>query len=488
MKRIICFVLVLLMVGSLFASCANGGEAGVETSGTADTSAVSDTEAANDSSAETDPAETTAELTTEVTTELVTEAETEPPVVLTEFDLSKFRIVYKGDDMKSVADELQRQIKTKTNIELEVISNADAKEAADYEFVIGKTNRAISTTCFNFKKFDYVNCVGIYCEDGKVQFLGIDRATARDSVKYLANTIVEGATTVGLPESGAFCEAISLADNGIPEKADSSYLRVVTNNIRMCSITETSSSAALQNRVTELMSAYLLMDPDVIMFQEADKAWYTDYALVKNMRDIGYSYVSTKQDTNPVALFYKTDRFNMLEADFVKYDSSMIEGGPYSGRYYTYAVLEENGTGKQIVVTSTHFVAGITNVSTEICEIYRQESAKQLSAFSKTIRDKYPKASVIMGGDYNSDLSSESFRIMSESLLYSRDTAEKTVNMNYQTTNSLGKKPARGNPPKVIDHIFYTNTGLTVKHYEVVVSKYSYVYSDHVPVLVDFEW
>ena len=93
-----------------------------------------------------------------------------------------------------------------------------------------------------------------------------------------------------------------------------------------------------------------------------------------------------------------------------------------------------------------------------------------------------------MGGDYNSNLESESHRIMTESLLSARDTAENTVNMNYQTTNGLGKKPTRGKPPKVIDHIFYSKTGLTVKHYEVVVSRYSYVYSDHVPVLVDFEW
>ena len=211
-------------------------------------------------------------------------------------------------------------------------------------------------------------------------------------------------------------------------------------------------------------------------------------ALVKKMREIGYTYVTTKQDTNPVALFYKTDRFEMLESDFVKYDSSMIEGGPYSGRYYTYAVLEEKGTGKQLVVTSTHFVAGITGVSTEICELYRQESARQLSEFSKTIKKKYPKAVVIMGGDYNSDLQSESHRIMTETLLSARDTAEKTVNMNFQTTNSYSKKPGKGNPPKVIDHIFYTNEGLVPKHYEVVVSRYSYVYSDHVPVLVDFEW
>ena len=105
------------------------------------------------------------------------------------------------------------------------------------------------------------------------------------------------------------------------------------------------------------------------------------------------------------------------------------------------------------------------------------------------MRAKYPGAVVIMGGDYNSNLESEAHRIMTESLLSARDTAEKQLNMKFATSlPGVGKKPQRGNPPKVIDHIFYTKEGLTAKRYEVVVSRYSYAYSDHVPVLADFEW
>ena len=192
------------------------------------------------------------------------------------------------------------------------------------------------------------------------------------------------------------------------------------------------------------------------------------------------------KQARPVSV-YKTERFKLLESDFVKYDSSMIEGGPYSGRYYTYAVLEEKSTGKKIVASSTHFVWSISGVSTEVCELYRQESAKQLVAFSKSITEKYPGAVVIMGGDYNSGLDSESHRIMTDDLLSARDTAEKQVNMNFATSTNLGQRPKRGNPPSVIDHIFYSKSGLTAKHYEVVVARYAYTYADHVPVFVDFE-
>ena len=480
MKKIICLTLVFIMLLSVLVSCTAGDEPDSVSDVASDTSVDSSSEVVAESD------EATA-ATTEVT-EATTEAETEAPVPTTEYDLSKFKIVYGESYLADIAGELKTQIKTATNLELEVVSSAEVKDDGGYEIIIGRSDRAISTSCFDFVKSEYSTSKGAYYKDGKVQILGVDRITIRDSIKYfVATAIAEGKETVAIPDDGVIAVNIDLNSVDLPAKADPSYIRVITNNIRMCSITEDSGIPATQNRMSELMGAYLLMDPDIIMFQEADKGWYTNNALVKNMRNIGYTYVTTKQDTNPVALFYKTERFKLLESDFVKYDSSMIEGGPYSGRYYTYAVLEEKETGKQIVATSTHFVWTISGVDTKYTELYRQESARQLVAFSESIKTKYPNAVVVMGGDYNSELQSESHRIMTEVLLSSRDTAEKQVNMNYKTSTSFGKKPSRGNPPSVIDHIFYSTSGLTAKHYEVVVSRYSYAYSDHVPVLVDFE-
>lgn len=465
MKRFLCLFLVLITFVLTGVSCGN-------TNNNNDNDDVS-----------TDDIVTEAPET-EVPT---TEAETEAPPVLADYDLKDFKIVYTGSHLADLAESFQKDVKELTNVELEIVKG-DSKDNGEYEFIIGKANRSISNVCFNHTTFKYRNSVGVYCENGKVQILGIDRTTIKDSIKYFfANVLTEAKTTISIPEVGALYNRINLKNVDIPAKADPSQIRIVTNNILMHSLTDKWGVPTTQNRVSELIGAYSLIDPDVVMFQEVDKGWYTTHRLILEMKNLGYSFVTTSKDNNPVPIFYKTSRFKLLGGANEKYDSSKVEGGPYENRYYTWACLEEIATGKQIVVTSTHFVASLTNVDSKYTELYRQESAKQLVAFSERIKTKYPKAVVIMAGDYNAGLSSESHRIMSEGLLSARDSAEKKVNINYKTTCSLGKSPARGNPPSVIDHIFYSKEGITAKHYEVVVSKYTYAYSDHVPVLVDFK-
>ena len=465
MKKIICLTLALIMLLSVFVSCTPDDQ--VDSQDT-DTDEVTSSEV-------------------EETTEAVTEA----PVPTIEYDLSKFKIVYGESYLADIAEEFKTQIKVATGLELEVVSGDEVKDDGGYEFVIGRSDREISTPCFNFVDFKYSTYKGVYYKDGKAQILGVDRITMRDSIKYfVATSITEGKKTVLLPEAeGAVATKIDLDAADIPAKADASYLRVVTNNILMHRYTDQWGVPATQNRMSELMGAYALYDADIIMFQEVDEPWYRTHKLVNNMKSLGYSYAAkSAAATYSSSIFYKTSRFDMLEMDSVTYDSSMLPCGRLEGRIYTYAVLQEKETGKQIVASSTHFVAGISGVDAQYTELYRQESAKQLVAFSKSITEKYPNAVVIMGGDYNSNLDSESHRIMSEGLLSARDTAEKTVNMNFQTSlPGVEKRPQRGNPPSVIDHIFYSKSGLTAKHYEVVVSRYSYAYSDHVPVIVDFE-
>ena len=406
---------------------------------------------------------------------------------MNEYLLSCFKIIYSGSHLADVAEDFKTELKNATGVELEVVSSEENSDDGKNEFIIGNTDREISKICFCDSSFLYGASIGIYSKGGKVQLLGIDRITIKDSIKYFFDNVLSKDTgAVSLPSEGAISKKIDPREHNIPTKSDPSYLRMVTNNLLMQRLTDAWGYPATQDRMSELVGAYALYDADVIAMQEVDKLWF-ERGLVENMETLGYSYVMTKQVTNPVCLFYKTSRFCVLEADFVKYDSSMVEGGPYEGRYYTWACLEEKTTGKQIVFTSTHFVWTLSGVDTKYTELYRHESARQLVAFSEKIKEKYPDALVMMAGDYNSGLSSEAYRIMSEGLLSARDNAEEKVNLQYNTSGSLRKPPKIEETPSVIDHIFYSKEGVMAKHYEVVVDKYTYEYSDHVPVFVDFE-
>lgn len=511
MKKLICLLLALLMVLMVFASCGKAEEP-IDTDTEKVTEAVrdDDDDDYDDETSQseittepetTEPETTEPEITTEPETtgpEITTEPEattepdeetTEPeePVIMKNYELSSFKIVYNGTYLADIAEKFAEDIKEATGVELEVV--ADNGAADGNELIIGRADRDISATCFDFVSFEHTASVGVYCIDGKVQLLGIDRYTVNSSIKYFFdNILTEAASVVSLPEEGALCEKMNFEKLDIPVKADASQFRMVTNNILMHRYTDAWGVSEKTSRIAELVGAYALYDADIIAMQEVDQLWNTQHGLIDEMAKLGYTLVPTGNEHSFNPLYYKTSRFNLLESGYVAYTSNNVEGGPYEARWYTWAALEEKDTGKKLVVTSTHFVAGLSGVDGKYTELYRQESARQLVAFSERMTQKYPDAVVLMAGDYNSGLSSESHRIMTESLNSARDTAERTVNMKYDTSMNLASKPGRGNPPSVIDHIFYTKSDkIAAKHYEVVISKYSYLYSDHVPVLFDFE-
>ena len=66
-----------------------------------------------------------------------------------------------------------------------------------------------------------------------------------------------------------------------------------------------------------------------------------------------------------------------------------------------------------------------------------------------------------------------------------RDNCPVTINMEYETCNPYGEPPAIGQG-EAIDHVFYSKSGITAKHFESVIHPYTYAYSDHVPVFFDF--
>ena len=515
MKKLICLLLALIMVLAVFASCGkvDGGDTDTDsdtekrtekrtekvTEEAEETAEEVTTEEATTEEATTEE-ETTEEATTEevtteeitteeVTTEEVTteEATTEEPLVMKEYNLSDFKIVYSGTYLVDIAEKFAEDIKKISGVELDV--SEDDGTVYDYEFIIGRADRDISAVCFDHKSFAHAASEGIYCAGGKVQLLGLDRNTIKSSIEYFFdNVLAEAKTTVEMPELGGLCEKINVDLLSIPKKADASQFRMITNNILMHRYTDEWGVSEKTSRIAELVGAYALYDADVIAFQEVDQLWNTEHGLIEEMAALGYTLVPTGNEHSFNPLYYKTSRFNLIESGYVAYTSNNVEGGPYEERWYTFAVLEEKDTGKQLVVTSTHFVAGLAGVEGKYTELYRQESARQLVAFEASMRAKYPDAVVLMAGDYNSGLSSAAHGIMTESLNSARDTAERQVNMKYNTSTNLAQKPGRGNPPSVIDHIFYSKTDkIVAKYYEVVVSKYSYLYADHVPVLFDFE-
>jgi endonuclease/exonuclease/phosphatase (EEP) superfamily protein YafD len=93
-------------------------------------------------------------------------------------------------------------------------------------------------------------------------------------------------------------------------------------------------------------------------------------------------------------------------------------------------------------------------------------------------------APVVFGGDFNSHLTSISYHTLKNGFNSARECCESVTNMEYRTDNLIGYSPEKGT--WCIDHVFYSEEGVNAIHFETVISKLCYIYSDHVPISFDF--
>lgn len=417
------------------------------------------------------------------------EEETFAEVALKEYDLEKFKIVYDGDDYAVYAETLRDEIKEKTSLELEIVKDGSGGTEGECVLLVGECKRPVSKVVFDYANRIYFDKVGFSCDNGRVQLFGRDRNTINASIDYfIENSVNNNSTVINIPEKGDVGTVNPAMGNTIPKKTTKNTLRVVSNNILLQDLLRSTE------RATELFVAFGLMDADVYALQEVDMLWHTFYKLDNNMKRMGYEVYPPNNSKARNPIFYKSEVFKLLEGGSKAYDSSKFTDGTYPGSSYNWACLEHKETKKQIIVVSTHFVARMTNAELteaerlEKANVYREESARQLLAALDEIKKTYTDAAVVVMGDFNNNCESPAYKLLSSKLESARDKCESTKNMNFRTYlgQPLGRAPEKGSD-KVLDHVFYSQAGITPLHYETVISPYTYAYSDHVPVLFDFK-
>ncbi len=447
MKRFLCLFLALLTVLLAAVSCGptEGGEADIST-----------------------------DAATEVPT---TEAETEAPVVIREYDLTKFSIVYDVLTNMDIAKKVKQRFREELSVDLPIV-RASATSVAEFEIIIGHCPRDISELCFDYKEGEYLTSKGIVNDNGKIQLLGIDRITINASIDYLFEKVLtKGSKTVSLPEKGADMEKITNESLSIPDKTGENTIRFVSNNILQQGLNNSAT------RITDLMGAFVRYDADIFALQEVDGAWESTQMLVEKMEMLGYALSPNKIQTD---IYYKVDRFEFVDGGYEMYN---LKGLPETtARAYSWACLKDKQTSKKLIVTCTHFIATGKNASAETIknrELHRETCATQLVEAAATLMKKYGADGVVQAGDYNCNRTSKAYKIMAEGLNSARELAPSRVNMDYMTSCSVGKAPSK-EADKAIDHVFYSKTGVVAKHFEAIITPTSYAYSDHVPVVFDF--
>lgn len=238
-------------------------------------------------------------------------------------------------------------------------------------------------------------------------------------------------------------------------------------------------------RENQFIEAFDKYQPDVIGMQECTVNWHKsklfDALQEKYVMVSAFDNVST----NYVPLFFRKDRFELLDSDFHYYTQT-----PDDSKAYTCAVLKDTGTGQVFAVFNTHFWWKSGGEHDAI----RMLNAQELVAGMERIHQEY--ACPVFGfGDLNCSAYAGPFQYFTEhNIVRLRDIASTfSKKSSHHGDPKLGKdKQYHGSLPKnpevkSLDHIIGLRGTVPydVLTYQVILDQNVLDASDHSPVYAD---
>ena len=350
-----------------------------------------------------------------------------------------------------MANTVRDRISEACGITLNVYS--DKEKIGAKEILIGTTNR---TDC---KYTSQVLNEGTYLIGADDQFIC---ARGADGVGdyYAAYALI-----AALLENAQPVHQVSLVAETVSEVPMDESLKAMSFNVWVSSPT----SDRLES-VRQTIMAYM---PDTIGVQEASPTWMS--YLSKRLGEI-YNYVGLGRDGGSngehSAIFYRKDRFELIETgtkwmsntpDVVsKFKESSLN------RVFTYAILLEKKTNREIMVVNTH----LEHTSNEAREL-------QVAVLMDFLKN-YTQYPIVLTGDFNANPESGVYRIVTEQLADSSKIAQKSER--HYTFHNYGKAST------YIDYAFVSQQNIVVSHYRVITEKMNGMLpSDHYALIIEYQ-
>ncbi len=262
-------------------------------------------------------------------------------------------------------------------------------------------------------------------------------------------------------------------DSEQTKRYEETDLRIMTNNILF---TWSADPTERAKYLSKIYHAYL---PDILCLQEVDTKWYNylpelladSYALVDAYPPTG---TSARNNLNPI--FYRKDRFDVLEKDcYTTIQEFKSE--------VTYAVLREKDGSKTYIVYSLHLLVDSLSAT---AEQQRQNSIRIVLEKIGKLKRKYETEYAFVMGDFNAVESTETYRIITDVMADAKYVAKVRSDKDLNTGHTLGAMPTPVSAgARNYDYIMVNPNAVDVMTHTVVTNRYALDGSDHCPVFVD---
>jgi len=221
-------------------------------------------------------------------------------------------------------------------------------------------------------------------------------------------------------------------------------------------------------------------DADIVGAQEVLNNQFND--LIERLpayNHIGVGRTDGKKEGEACAIFFRKDRFKIYESGtfWLSEDINAIGVKGWDAaceRIATWAILEDNNTGKKFFFLNTHLDhKGV---------IARREGAKLILRKTKELSKGFP---IIVTGDFNATKTDEPIQIITdeknpEHLSDSKENAELKYGPEW-TCHNFGRTPLKQRP--IIDYLFIKGNFTVLKHGVLSENMGTLYPSDHSPVM-----
>ena len=233
---------------------------------------------------------------------------------------------------------------------------------------------------------------------------------------------------------------------------------------------------------TKMVNTILANDIDVFGTQEDNND--NGNVFIQKLKTYSY-YKGANEENNGNYIYWKTDKFNLLEKGNYYLSSTPEKRSKFSDskhyRTMTYVILEEKETGKQFVFIDAHLQNNSEDSGSD--DTTRKKQLVVLTSLIKQINiNSLP---VIVMGDFNT--SSDAISVQT----FERDNPTFGEAIDVAATKGDIGKTFAGNfkdRTDTIDHIFVSTDKIYTKYFSVIDNKTDGKYpSDHLPLLAQID-
>jgi endonuclease/exonuclease/phosphatase family metal-dependent hydrolase len=240
-------------------------------------------------------------------------------------------------------------------------------------------------------------------------------------------------------------------------------LKVSSFNVRNDNSSDAAAGNGWQNRYPVIVDMILFYDLDIVGTQECKNNQVND---LKNHLP-GYNYIGVGRGDGKTAdeysaIFYKTDKFNLLDhSDFWLSETPDVPSKGWDAalnRICTWGKFEDKTTGFVFFAFNLHFDHVGVNARKYSSELVVQK-----------IKDIAPEQAVFLTGDFNVDQNSEGYQILTTSCLLSDSYLLAPIK--HATNGTINSFKSINTTRQRIDHVFVTEH-FTPSRYGVLTDVY----------------